>query len=323
MIEEVLPNLYKMEIPLPRNPLKAVNSYVIKDNERNLMIDTGMNRPACQTAMKECLNELDLDLRKTDFFISHFHADHAGLVSELATDSSTVYLSRWDGGIVSGKGGWKGFSQSGILQGFPLEELQSAQQNHPGYKYSPKKVPEITCLDEGDVLSAGDYTFQCVYTPGHTPGHMCLYEKEKKLFMAGDHILDDITPNIQSWSETDDALGDYLASLEKVYTFDISLVLPGHRRLIENCRGRIDELKEHHRNRLDEVLSILGNDSKTAYDVAAGMTWDIDYKSFDLFPVMQKWFATGEAMAHLRYHEEKQIIQREMRDNRAFFSVTG
>ena len=44
MIEEVLPNLYKMEIPLPRNPLKAVNSYVIKNNERNLMIDTGMGR---------------------------------------------------------------------------------------------------------------------------------------------------------------------------------------------------------------------------------------------------------------------------------------
>jgi glyoxylase-like metal-dependent hydrolase (beta-lactamase superfamily II) len=124
-------------------------------------------------------------------------------------------------------------------------------------------------------------------------------------------------------SETDDALGDYLASLEKVYAFDISLVLPGHRRLIRNCRGRIDELKQHHRNRLDEVLSILENGSKTAYDVASGMTWDIDYKSFDLFPVMQKWFATGEAMAHLRYHEEKKIIQREIRDNRAFFSVTG
>ncbi len=65
---------------------------MIKDNERNLMIDTGMNRPACRTAMKECLNELDLDLRRTDFLISHFHADHACLVSDLATDSSTVFV---------------------------------------------------------------------------------------------------------------------------------------------------------------------------------------------------------------------------------------
>lgn len=48
MIEKILPNLYKIEIPLPRNPLKALNCYVFKDKERNLIVDTGFDREECR-----------------------------------------------------------------------------------------------------------------------------------------------------------------------------------------------------------------------------------------------------------------------------------
>ena len=83
MIEEILANLYKIEIPLPESPLKALNSYVIKNSERNLIIDTGWNQEECMNAMQTGLKELGVDLRKTDFFITHLHADHLGLVSTL------------------------------------------------------------------------------------------------------------------------------------------------------------------------------------------------------------------------------------------------
>lgn len=73
MIEEVLPNLYRAEIPLPRNPLKATNSYIIKGRGKSLIIDTGMNREECLEAMSTGLKELDIDLKKTDFFITHLH----------------------------------------------------------------------------------------------------------------------------------------------------------------------------------------------------------------------------------------------------------
>ncbi|MFC2052322.1 MBL fold metallo-hydrolase, partial [Chloroflexota bacterium] len=91
MTKEILPNLYKIEVPLPRSPLQAINSYIIKAQGRSLIIDTGMNREECISVMSAGLKELAVDLETTDFFITHLHADHLGLVSYLATDNSTVY----------------------------------------------------------------------------------------------------------------------------------------------------------------------------------------------------------------------------------------
>jgi hypothetical protein len=107
-------------------------------------------------------------------------------------------------------------------------------------------------------------------------------------------------------------LKQYLISLDKVQDFDVQLVLPGHRDTFKNFRERIQQLKYHHQVRAREVLSILREGSKNAVQVASEMSWDITYKSWDLFPTMQKWFATGEAIAHLRYLEEKEMVGREM-----------
>ena len=87
-------------------------------------------------------------------------------------------------------------------------------------------------------------------------------------------------------------------------------VLPGHRRLIGDHRVRIEELKRHHAQRLAEVLAILKNGPLAAYEVAGHMTWDIRCDTWDDFPVLQKWFATGEAISHLRYLEEEGRIER-------------
>jgi hypothetical protein len=58
MVEEVLTNIYRIEIPLPGNSLKAINSYVVKDSTRNLIIDSVLNRRECGDAMKAGLAEL-------------------------------------------------------------------------------------------------------------------------------------------------------------------------------------------------------------------------------------------------------------------------
>ena len=63
---------------------------------------------------------------------------------------------------------------------------------------------------------------------------------------------------------------------------------------------RIDQLLVHHRNRVAETLSIVEKyPGMTAYDITGRMTWDIRAKSWDDFPLNQKWFAVGEALAHL------------------------
>ena len=190
---------------------------------------------------------------------------------------------------------------------------------------SPPRATSLTdsaSPGAGAEAIVGRYRFRCVETPGHTAGHLCLYEPEAGIFFSGDHILDSITPNISGWAqENEDPLGDFLASLDKVAAYDIRLVLPGHRNPITEHRRRIEELKTHHRVRTQEVADILSRGAQTAYQVASRMTWDLSYARWADFPVPQQWFATGEALAHLLYLERKGKIVRTWSDGKATFSI--
>lgn len=314
MTEEILPDLYRIEIPLPQSPLKYLNSYVIKSDDRHLIIDTGFNRKECLDAMNNGLREINVDLADCDFFITHLHADHFGLISRLAAERSRIYFSRPDKEIMESWEGFEPMIDYAGENGFPENELRSALHQHPGYKYGSDWMPDLSILEDGETITFGNYCFQCVETPGHTLGHICLYESGKKILISGDHILFDITPNIQCWSDKENPLEKYLLSLDKVYKLDVSLVLPGHRRFFNEHRVRIGELKRHHEKRAEEILMILKRGSMNAYEVASNMTWDIRCDSWDDFPVAQKWFATGEAISHLRFLEEKQLLTKENND---------
>ncbi|MBR9980354.1 MAG: MBL fold metallo-hydrolase [Desulfatitalea sp.] len=323
MVQEIRPDLFLIEVPLPNSPLKSLNAYVVRSDQRNLVIDTGLNRTECYDALTAGLKALDVDLNRTDFFITHLHADHFGLVSRLKTDTSRVFFNRPDAEIIEMRGGWEPMFQAAARNGFPERLLRSALEQHPGYKFGSEWVPELKLLNDGDRVEVGDYHFQCVQTPGHTVGHTCLYEPDKKLFVAGDHILIDITPNIQCWSDTEDPLARYMESLDRVYALDIELVLPGHRRLIDDSRARITALKEHHEKRCAEIMAILDGAEMNAYAVAARMSWDIRCDSWEDFPVAQKWFATGEAIAHLRYLEGQGNIQHLKQDGFSTFKSSS
>ena len=324
MIEEILTNLYKIEIPLPGSPLKALNSYVIKGPERSLIIDTGWDRKECMNAMQTGLRELKVDLGKSDFFITHFHPDHLSLVFNLAAETSKIYFNQPEANFVGDRNRWDRLFSYARKSGLPESDIQAVIHSHPGYKYRPKTQLTFTILKENDDIAIGGYLFRCVETPGHTWGHLCLYEPNKKVLVSGDHILNDITPNIQLWSDEWDPLAAYFRSLDRVYGLDIGLVLPGHRNIFTSCKERIEELRKHHQRRLDEVSLILEEGAKDAHQVASQMKWDIsyDYDSFELFPVLQKWFATGEAIAHLKYLEESGMIRRQMQENKILYSLS-
>ena len=321
MAEEILPNIFRAEIPLPQNPLKAINSYVIKENDRFLMIDTGMNRPECLHAMNAYIKEIGLDLKKTDFFITHLHADHLGLVSDLAQPSSKIYFNHPDSEVIHAPHHWEEMADVARMNGFPESDILTAISRHPGKRYHASRPVELTLLREGDRIEIAGYILVCVETPGHTRGHMCLYEPNKKLFFSGDHILESITPNISLWSEGEDPLRDYLRSLDKVSPYDVAQVLPGHRQLFTHHRRRIEELKKHHEIRNEEILSILQRGKQTAYKVASQMTWDISCERWEDFPLPQQWFAGGEALAHLQYLQGGGRVKRELQNGKALFSL--
>jgi glyoxylase-like metal-dependent hydrolase (beta-lactamase superfamily II) len=314
MFEEILPSLYRIKVPLPGSPLRATNSYVIKGTERSLIIDTGWNREECMTALVAGLKECSVNPRQADFFITHMHADHSGLVSTLAGEGARIYFGWADAEIIKSTAPehWEEQLNFARKCGFPGEELEKAIRSHPGRRYSPNTSLNLCVSKDEDRINIGDYLFECIETPGHTEGHICLYEPNKKIFICGDHILVDITPNITLSSEERNPLKEYLMSLDKVYDLDVELVLPGHRSIFRNQKERIRELKQHHRTRLEEVLSILGKGKQNAFQIASQMTWDIGFKSWDIFPPAQKWFAFGEAMAHLKYLEEEGKVERQI-----------
>jgi glyoxylase-like metal-dependent hydrolase (beta-lactamase superfamily II) len=325
MFEEILHNLYRIEIPLPNSPLKTLNSYLIKGGERFLLVDTGMNRKECYDEMSSNLAKLEVDLGRTDFFITHLHVDHLGLVEKLAKETSTVYFNRIEAAMVSDgslkEEGWQQTDKIYLANGFPPDEFKLSMESHPRRRYGLTRHIDFCILGDGDTIKAGEYSFKCIETHGHSPGHMSLYDIDKKILIAGDHILFDITPNIQFWYNMPNPLGAYLTNLDRIYNLEVKLVLPGHRSIMNDHKKRIDELKIHHRNRLNEVIVALQDGAKTAYQVAPYITWDFKYESWELFPPQQKWFAFGETLSHLKYLEKKGIVREGTRDDNIIFSL--
>jgi glyoxylase-like metal-dependent hydrolase (beta-lactamase superfamily II) len=307
MIERIFPDLYKIAIPLPRNPLKFTNSYFIRGQERSLLIDTGFNRSECRDAMRQAIAELDISLADTDLFITHLHSDHSGLVKDLFLPGMKVFGGEYFL-LTSARGNagpqWSYFEEF-ITESGLKNVAQIVVEDHPGYKFASEPFGEIEVIKDGDVITVGDYNFRCLETGGHCPDHFCLYEPAKKLLISGDHILGNITPNITLWNTPGankrDYLGEYLANLDKCASLEVDLVLPGHRDVIRDHRARIAQLKKHHQERLLNVLAILGDAKMSGAEVSAQMEWSLTFKNWYDFPPAQKIFATGEALAHLEH----------------------
>jgi glyoxylase-like metal-dependent hydrolase (beta-lactamase superfamily II) len=312
MPEELYPDLFQIKIPLPESPLKYLNAYLVRSNERSLLIDTGLNHPECKIAVLDALKSLDIDLSTVDFLITHFHEDHFGLLAELVTDQSTVYFNRPDMENILQLQSLEPMIQAAINNGYPEDKLRVLFAGRSGLNYGDKWVRALHFLNDNDILEIGAYRFVCIHTPGHSPGHTCLYEKEKRFLISGDHVLGDITPNITCWFENIDPLTDYLKSLEKVYPLEVNLVLPGHRSTINNLRHRIDEIKHHHELRLHEIVSILEQEPThlNAFQLASKMKWDVAADSWEDYPWKLKFFATGETITHLRHLENAHMIHR-------------
>jgi glyoxylase-like metal-dependent hydrolase (beta-lactamase superfamily II) len=326
MIEEIVPNMYRIEIPLRGSPLKSLNSYIVKGGDRFLIIDTGFNREECLKEMNASLQHLAVDLKKTDFFITHLHVDHIGLVGDLAGEHSKVYFNEQEAQMINSlQDNWEYYWQKivdvYVANGFAADGAQTSMKSHPAHKDGLKRNIDFTVIRDGDVIDIGDFHFRCVATPGHSPGHTSLYEEDKKILVAGDHILFDITPNIAYWQQMEDALGQYLASLEKVNALDVKLVLTGHRRLVHDLHGRVKELHEHHSARLNEVLIALGDGEKNILEIAPHIKWDITAKTWEDFPPAQKWFAFGETMAHVGFLEARDKVRRTTRNGKIKYAL--
>lgn len=306
MPNEILPDLYRIKIPLPGNPLRLLNSYVIKGEDRNLLIDTGFKMPECKEALATGLNELEISMDKTDILLTHLHSDHSGLAPEFASESSRVFIGRDELPWMFGESRLKLWLADNVKYkkaGFSDEAVAHLDEAVSRGLASDPYFDRYTPLDGDEELVYGGYCLRPVVTRGHTPMHMCFWMEEQKVMFTGDHVLFDITPNITEWGEMYDSLGEYLDSLQRVKKYDVRIALPGHRES-GNFQERVDKLMQHHEERLDECLNIIKNNpGLTIYDISGKMKWKIRCNSWEDFPLGQKWFAVGECHSHVRHLE--------------------
>ena len=120
------------------------------------------------------------------------------------------------------------------------------------------------------------------------------------MILTGDHVLPTITPNVGIHpQQTGNPLGDYLASLQRLEPLEVEEVLPAHEYSFKDLQGRLIGIAEHHEQRLNEMLAIVGDDGATGYDVASGIVWTTG--TFDTFSFWMRRAAISETLAHLEY----------------------
>lgn len=329
MIEETLPGIYRIEVPLPDNPLQTVNSYLLKGKEKDLLIDTGMNKDECRVVLLSALQDLGANMENIDIFITHLHHDHFGLAITLASNGSIIYLNAPDAIFLGDANVWEKGFMYGKMNGFPEEELQKALEKRDDFLKNipiedikkaiekcagdvPLREERFRFLSDEDTLNVGEYSFKCLMTPGHSRGHLCLYETRNKFLFSGDHILEDITPAIFLWpGEKQNPLKDYLNSLDRVFDLEVTTVLPGHRNAFQDYRGRISQIKAHHYRRKEEIASLLDIKGKNVYQIASKVSWNIPLPWNQFTPEL-KWMALAEILAHLKYMEEEGQVKSEL-----------
>jgi glyoxylase-like metal-dependent hydrolase (beta-lactamase superfamily II) len=169
-----------------------------------------------------------------------------------------------------------------------------------------------TLLDGGERIAVGDRSWEVVHTPGHSPGHICLWSATDRLLCSGDHLLQVVSPPVtfERGFETD-PMGSYLESLERVGTLAPDLVLPGHGAPFRDGARRAASISRNKLRRLTQIREMVEARERTATELTA-----------ELFPTAmtaaQRHFAMAEILAYLAHHEVRGVLARGRRPDGVF-----
>jgi len=127
-------------------------------------------------------------------------------------------------------------------------------------------LPIDSVVNDGDIISLGGIDIEVVHTPGHNPGHMCLYIRKDKIMFSGDCVLAKTTTALQPpWGD----MARYIESLRKLLKYETDLMLPAHGPAIKDARKRIEELIQHRLEREEQVLKLLHAGKNTVKEIVA------------------------------------------------------
>lgn len=328
-VEKVAGGVWSVPVPIIGNPLRYVLTYLIEHDAGFVMVDPGWNHPDSWQALTAGIGECGIPMDAvTAVVITHMHPDHHGQSGQVREASGAwIGMHPAEDAFLEMQGD-RGLMRDGMAAylrwcGAPashLEELIAGrQQDGP----ITQMVRADRLLNDGDMIDAPGLRLRAVWTPGHTPGHLCYYDETHDLLLTGDHILPRITPNVSSYDLADNPLNDYLASLEKVRGIQPGEVLPAHEYRFANLDSRLDDLAEHHKERLAEAALILGGASPaglSAWQAATGVTWSRPWSELVSF---QRQAAVGEVLSHLRYLQARGLAAEADIDGVGSWTSTG
>lgn len=313
--------VWSLKVPIPDNPLGHTLVHVLDTGRGPVLVDTGWDDPASWTELSDGLAELGLaPVDVHGVLVTHHHPDHHGLSGRVREASGAwIAMHAADIAVVrrtreARPGAWLDYLAGKLAAvGAPEEHLapllaareSGRARTLPGLRAA---LPDRE-IAPGELLDLAGRRLRAIWTPGHTPGHVCLHLEEDhpanlpgrgRLF-SGDHLLPGISPHIGLYEDPDDStvtdpLGDYLDSLERVGRLGAAEVLPAHQHPFTDATARVRELLAHHEERLTGLLSLLAA-PLTPWRLAERMEWN---RPWDEIPYGSRTIAVSEAEAHLR-----------------------
>jgi glyoxylase-like metal-dependent hydrolase (beta-lactamase superfamily II) len=314
-----MPGVFRIVVPLPIPDVQSMNSYVIINGDRNLMIDPGMAHPASCEAMEKAIAELGIHLDRTDFFATHHHLDHFGSIPRFLSGTSRIFISKPEAEFIERVASGdveKETSDFLEMLDFPDKNPMNLISQFYGNEYRSQRSWPFNYVADGDAIVQGRYKFKCLVAPGHTIGHCCLYERNHGFLISGDQI----TAGVQFLLDRANPLADHLQSLTRLNEMDVRLVLPGHGSPFKDHRKRIDSLRVHHQGRLEAAYSALGDEGKTAYEVTIAMDGLLaDRAPLDTLPPVLRYIHTRHSFAYLQHLTALGRARKECRQGRLLF----
>jgi glyoxylase-like metal-dependent hydrolase (beta-lactamase superfamily II) len=306
---EIIPGIYWFKLPMidtDMSGLEFVNVYAIRGDHGYLLVDAGWNTDASFAALEKGMQEIGADIKDiSQILVTHVHPDHYGMAGRIKKLSgASLAMHHIEEGFIDSRY----ISMELLLNqidrlllanGVPPKMISSLSNATVGLeRYVVPAYPDIT-LHDGETVTTGEFNLRVIWTPGHSSGHICLYEPVHKVFLSGDHILPTITPNVSIHPQAiENPLGRYSNSLNELKNLAVKIALPGHENPFTNFRERVNEILRHHRQRNRQILAALDDSAGTSFQVAHQVSWGLK-GSWSSLPDFHKRMAVLETLAHL------------------------